>query len=65
MPGGPIPASAIAAWPVPDWDRDAFHRCIRSMDRAYLAHYAPKTGKEVSATPLSPAMVANFGKKKR
>lgn len=34
--GGPIPWSAIEAWPVPAHERGRFLRCIRAMDRAFL-----------------------------
>jgi len=38
--GGPIPLSAINAWPVPPDEAELFHDCIRAADAAYLAHIA-------------------------
>lgn len=35
---GPIPASAIRAWPVDPSEADAFAQCIKAMDRAFLSH---------------------------
>lgn len=35
---GPIPDSAIRAWPVDASEADAFARCMRAMDGVYLAH---------------------------
>jgi len=66
--GGPIPSSAIYAWPIPDHERDLFYRCIRAMDRVMLAHYAPKKDEETKGVPagqVRPGMLkAMFGDKK-
>jgi len=36
--GGPIPWTAIQAWPVTHDEAGTFHGAIRDADRAYLAH---------------------------
>lgn len=36
FPGGPIPVSAIQAWPVPGDEAETFHHVIRRADAAYL-----------------------------
>jgi hypothetical protein len=55
--GGPIPASAIRSWPLPEHERDLFHRCIRAMDRVFLDHYAPKTEEPTATKPFGPGML--------
>jgi hypothetical protein len=54
FPGGPIPVSAIDAWPVPD-DADAFRRAIRKADAAYLEFVSRPPEERRSPEPLSPA----------
>lgn len=52
--GGPIPCSSLAAWPVDPVERDAFRRCIRAADAAYLEHMSqPNDGPKGLATPAA------------
>lgn len=68
FPGGPIPASAIDAWPVADHEADIFRHAIRRADAAYLDFIAKPADERQSPAPLSPdafRRMAGNGKKKR
>jgi hypothetical protein len=52
--GGPIPWSAIAAFPVAADEADAFRRCIRNADAAYLAFVNRPPEERKSAPPMMP-----------
>ena len=54
--GGPIPWSAIDAWPTDD--PETFHACIRAADAAYLA-WKPESAKE----PLTVEAFERLGRK--
>ena len=52
--GGPIPWSAIAAYPVAPDEADIFRRCIRDADAAYLAFVNRPAEDRKSAPPMMP-----------
>ena len=55
FPGGPIPVSAIEAWPVPAAEVDIFRHAIRRADAAYLDFLAKPAEERQSPAPMSPA----------
>ena len=52
--GGPIPWSAIAAYPVAPAEADTFRRCIREADAAYLDWATSPPEKREPAAPMMP-----------
>ncbi len=55
FPGGPIPVSAIDAWPVAGDEADLFRHAIRRADAAYLEFISRPPEERQSPAPLSPA----------
>lgn len=54
FPGGPIPVSAIEAWPVPTHEVDTFRHAIRRADAAYLEFLSRPAEERASPAPMSP-----------
>lgn len=54
FPGGPIPMSAIDAWPVPAHEAEVFRHAVRRADAAYLDFLARPAEERASPAPMSP-----------
>lgn len=56
MGPGPIPASAIEAWPVDAAERETFKACMRAMDHEYLTHYRTEEASPADTATLVAAL---------
>jgi len=64
FPGGPIPRSAIDAWPVHPNEKQAFAASMRAADAAYLDFMSKPEEERASPKVLSPgSLKAKLGKK--
>lgn len=60
FPGGPIPCSAIDAWPVADDERETFRHAIRRADAAYLDFLAKPAEERQSLPVAGPKLLEGF-----
>jgi hypothetical protein len=57
FPQGPIPRSAIDAWPVDPSERSLFVACMRAADAAYLDFLSKPAEERASPKPLEPGFL--------
>lgn len=60
FPGGPIPVSAIEAWPVGADEADLFRHVIRRADAAYLEFLAKPPEERQSLPVAGPKILDGF-----